>query len=75
METDRVEKVLEEIRDAQREHLELYKKAFDNQLESVQNQQEAIAYQRRMFKRLTLVILPVIAFVVGILIWLLASFF
>ena len=75
METDRAVKLLEEIRDAQKEHLELYKQAFVNQKESVQNQQEAITYQRTMFKRVTLVILPVIAFIVGLIIWIMASIF
>ena len=75
METDRAVKLLEEIRDTQKEHLELYKQAFANQKESVENQQEAIAYQRTMFKRVTLVILPVIAFVVGLIIWIMASIF
>ena len=74
MTTERTETLLQEIRDAQREHLDLYREAFANQQASIQSQQEAIAYQKRMVRVGLLIILPVLALVVGLIIWITLSF-
>ena len=70
MDEGRISKLLEEIRDLQSEHLALYRTALETQQESVRSQREAIAFQRIMMKRLSLIILPVLAFVIGLVIWL-----
>ncbi len=71
---ERSEALFQDIRDAQREHLELYKEALANQQPSIEKQQEAIEYQRRMIRVGFRIILPVLAFVVGVIIWLMLNF-
>ena len=71
MDTDGVERLLGEIRDLNREHLDLYKEALDNQRKSIQSQTEAIAHQKRMMRMATVIVFPMLALVVGVLIWLL----
>jgi hypothetical protein len=48
MNDERVIRLLEEVRDLQREHLEHYKEALRNQTESIRNQTEAIQMQREL---------------------------
>ena len=73
MENERSERLLEEIRNLQREHLDLYKQAFENQRRSVEAQREAIAYQKRMGRRLSAIVLPVLALVIALAAWLFVS--
>ena len=73
METGRIEELLEEIRDLKTAHLDLYRDALENQRGSIRIQEEAVRQQRRMMKVATVVVLPLIALVVGVLIWLLRT--
>jgi hypothetical protein len=62
---DRVIKLLEEIRDLQRAHIENYKDALRNQEESIRVSKE---WQRKASQR-QLIALLVIALVIGIILW------
>jgi len=61
MDDERIVKLLEEIRDLQRQHVENYKQALDNQRESIEfnRQWQRKAGQRQFFG--LLVVLAVIA--------------
>lgn len=74
MSDERVIQVLEEIRDTQRSHFELYQEAVRNQEESIRQQQEAIRFQKSVTKRMLLVVVPLIAIVLGLLLWLTLTF-
>jgi len=76
MSTDdpRVLEILQDIRDVQREHFELYQTAVKNQEESIRAQQEAIRFQKTSMRRVTLIALPLIAIVLGVLLWLTLAF-
>jgi hypothetical protein len=63
---DRAIRLLEEIRDQQREHLELYRAAVRRQEESIRMQEEAIGLQRRVIRR----IIPAILVLAVLLLWL-----
>ena len=73
METGRVEELLEEIRDLKTAHLDLYRDALANQRGSIRIQEEAVRHQRLMMRVATVVVLPLLALVVGVLIWLLRA--
>ena len=49
---DKAIRLLEEIRDSHREHLELYRGALLNQEASIRMQAEAVAMQRRAMTRI-----------------------
>lgn len=68
--TDRIIEVLEEIRDTQRRHFELYQEAVRNQEDSIRAQHEAIRFQKVTTRRLMFGLLPLIAIVLGVLLWL-----
>ena len=70
----RVLEVLEEIRDVQRRHFELYERAVANQEASIRAQEEAIRFQKSSMRRVMLVALPLIAIVLGLLFWLMLVF-
>ena len=61
---ERVVQLLEEIRDQQREHLELYREAVKNQAASLGMQAEAVRMQRRAMTRLVPGLLAAIVVVV-----------
>ncbi|MDH3734952.1 MAG: hypothetical protein OEU54_15590 [Gemmatimonadota bacterium] len=71
---ERVIEVLEEIRDTQRQHFELYQEAVRNQEESIRAQQEAIRFQKVTTRRLMFGLIPLIAIVLGLLLWLTLAF-
>ena len=62
MHDDRTIRLLEEIRDLQRQHAEIYK-------EAVRNQQDAILFQRRVTKRMTMLVVPLIVVVLILIAW------
>lgn len=62
--------VLEEIRDTQARHFELYQEAVRNQEESIRAQQEAIRFQKVTTRRLMFGLVPLIAIVLGLILWL-----
>jgi hypothetical protein len=62
---DRVVKLLEEIRDLQRLHVENYKDALQNQQESIRMNKE---WQRKASLR-QVIALIVIAVVIGVFLW------
>jgi len=64
---ERAIRLLEEIRDQQREHLELYREAVKNQEGSIRMQAEAVAMQRAAMRRLIPAILVIV--IVLVLIW------
>jgi uncharacterized membrane protein len=66
MDEDRVVRVLEEIRDLQRQQVEAYGRAIANQQESMRAQKQAIANARRLQLTAGIVIIFVI-FVVLVL--------
>jgi len=61
MTEDRVVKLLEEIRDLQRQHVDNYKEALRNQQESIQLQREWQAKAQRRLRILFLLVVLVIA--------------
>lgn len=60
MTDDRTYQLLLEIRDLQRQHVELYREALANQTQALKRQEEAIAFQRSRMRLLSVVLLPVI---------------
>lgn len=70
----RVLEVLQEIRDVQRKHFDLYQEAVRNQEESIRAQQEAIRFQKVSMQRVSLIAVPLIAIVLGLLLWLMLAF-
>jgi hypothetical protein len=74
MSDERVIRILEEIRDTQRRHFELYQEAVRNQEESIRQQQEAIRFQKVVTRRMLLGGVPLIAIVLGLLLWLMLTF-
>lgn len=65
MDDDRVVKLLEEIRDLQRVHVENYKDALQNQQESIRMNKE---WQRKASVR-QVIALIVIAVLIGVFFW------
>jgi len=65
MTDDRVIRLLEEVRDLQREHLEHYKEALRNQTESIRMQRELhdTAKSRLRFVSVLIAIVPVLLIV------------
>ena len=71
---ERVLEVLEDMRDTQRRHFELYQEAVRNQEESIRQQQEAIRFQKTVTRRILFLALPLIAVVLGLLFWVTLTF-
>jgi t-SNARE complex subunit (syntaxin) len=67
MDDDRVARVLEEIRDLQRQQVEAYGRALANQQEAVQMQREGLARARKMFAWVGVVIAIVLVMVLVLL--------
>jgi hypothetical protein len=67
MDDDRVVRLLEEIRDLQRQQVEAYGRAITNQQEAIRAQQEAIANARKLQKAVAIVIILVILVVLVLL--------
>lgn len=61
--------VLEDIRDTQKRHFELYQEAVQNQERSIQAQEEAIRYQKASMRRVQMIALPLIAIVLALMFW------
>ncbi len=74
MPNERTDALLEEICDLHREHLDLYREALANQTSSIAQQRAAIAYTRRFGRLAMFVVLPALAFVLGLLIWMLRTY-
>jgi hypothetical protein len=64
---DEVKRLLTEIRDLQRQQVEAYGRAFENQRESIRMQREAIARSRRYLGAVGVVIALVLAIVLVLL--------
>ena len=64
MTDDRVIRLLEEVRDLQREHLEHYKEALRNQAESIQLQREWSAATKRRLRVVFVLIAIVLALII-----------
>jgi hypothetical protein len=64
---DEVKRLLTEIRDLQRQQVEAYGRAFENQQESIRMQREAIARSRRYLGAVGVVIALVLAIVLLLL--------
>lgn len=67
MDEDRVVRLLEEIRDLQRQQVEAYGRAITNQQESIRAQKEAIANARKLQLAAGIVIIFVILVVLVLL--------
>ncbi len=67
MDEDRVVRLLEEIRDLQRQQVDAYGRALANQQEAVRAQREAIAKARRLQAAVGLVIILVLVIVLVLL--------
>lgn len=67
MDEDRVVRLLEEVRDLQRQQVEAYARALGNQQESVQMQREAIARGRKLQGAVGIVIVIVLVTVIVLL--------
>ncbi len=67
MDEDRVARLLEEIRDQQRQHYEVYRRALDDQQEAVRIQREGIARARKLLAAVGVVIAIVLVMVLVLL--------
>jgi hypothetical protein len=67
MDDDRIARLLEEIRDLQRQQVEAYGRAVANQQESIRAQKEAIANARKLQLAVGIVIIFVILVVLVLL--------
>ena len=67
MDEDRVPRLLEEIRDLQRRHVEAYERALGNQLESVRLQREGVGRVRKLLVGLGVAIILVLGVVLVLL--------
>lgn len=74
METDRIVRLLEEIRDSQRQLLESHRHALINQQEAIRAQAEALARGRKLQLGLGLTIAAVFAVVLLLLGYLLRNY-
>jgi hypothetical protein len=63
MADDQIVKLLEEIRDIQRENAANYKQTLQNQQQAMQNQQQALAIQRGAVQRSKIGLILVVALV------------
>jgi len=73
MNDDRIVELLTEIRDLQQRHFDTYRTAVKNQEESIRAQKEAIAFQKTTTRRLTLGLIPIVAIVLGLTLWLMLA--
>jgi cell division protein FtsL len=67
MDEDRVARLLEEIRDQQRQHFEAYRQALDNQQEAIRLQREGIGRARKLLAGVGVVIAIVLVMVLILL--------
>ena len=67
MDEDRVARVLEEIRDLQRRHIEAYERALDNQQEAVRLQREGMDRAKKPLVAIGVAIILVLGVVLVLL--------
>jgi hypothetical protein len=67
MDEDRIARLLEEIRDQQRQHYEVYRRALDDQQEAVRIQREGIGRARKLLVAVGVVIAIVLVMVLILL--------
>ena len=67
MDEDRVARVLEEIRDLQRRHIEAYERALDNQQEAVRLQREGMDRAKKPLVAIGVAIILVLGVVLALL--------
>ena len=67
MDEDRIARLLEEIRDQQRQHYEVYRRALDDQQEAVRIQREGIRRARKLLVAVGVVIAIVLVMVLILL--------
>ena len=75
MDEDRVARLLEEIRDQQRQHFEVYRRALDDQQEAVRLQREAIGRARKLLVGVGIVIVIVLVMVLILLRYILRHYY
>jgi len=63
MSDEKIARLLEEMRDLQRQQLELSKQAITHQQQAISNQQQAIANQRDAVRRVRLILFVVIGLI------------
>lgn len=74
MDDDRVVRLLEEIRDLQREHTVAYRQALRTQAESVELQRSAVGRTRPLYRAIGVVLALVLAIVVVLLVYVLRRY-
>jgi hypothetical protein len=75
MDEDRVARLLEEIRDQQRQHFEAYRQALDNQQEAIRLQREGIGRARKLLAGVGVVIAIVLVMVLILLRYILRHYY
>jgi len=75
MDEDRVARLLEEIRDQQRQHFEVYQRALDDQQEAVRLQREGIGRARKLLVGVGVVIAIVLVMVLILLRYILRHYY
>lgn len=75
MDEDRVARLLEEIRDQQRQHFEAYRQALDNQQEAIRLQREGIGRARKLLAGVGVVIAIVLVMVLILLRYILRQYY
>ena len=75
MEEDRIARLLEEIRDLQRQQVEAYGRALENQQEAIRVQREGIARARKLLGAVGVVIAIVLVMVLVLLRYVLRHYY
>jgi cell division protein FtsL len=75
MDEDRVARLLEEIRDLQRQHFATYRQALDNQQEAVRMQREGMTRARKLLWAVGVVIAIVLVMVLVLLRYILRHYY
>jgi hypothetical protein len=75
MDEDRVARLLEEIRDQQRQHFEAYRRALDDQQEAMRLQREGIGRARKLLVGVGVVIAIVLVMVLILLRYILRHYY
>jgi hypothetical protein len=75
MDEDRVARLLEEIRDQQRQHFEAYRRALDDQQEALRLQREGIGRARKLLVGVGVVIAIVLVMVLILLRYILRHYY
>jgi hypothetical protein len=75
MDEDRVARLLEEIRDQQRQHFEAYRRALDDQQEAIRLQREGIGRARKLLAGVGVVIAIVLVMVLILLRYILRHYY